>query len=183
MYLFIVLYAYKVDDRRIQGKYHWALLACPMADLDVRALSSAKVYQITNKESIRHWRTDHKSVDVLKSERVIGFIRLPEVQGGSAVTGFIEESPAVHEEDSYPPDARQWSCAWWVIRLIRSFVDAEMMVDPVRGRDTEGNWFERFKQRVQAQGMKLEQKRGQWMTSQDTGSMTIQSIILDFNAT
>ncbi|KAI5894752.1 uncharacterized protein SCHCODRAFT_02617713 [Schizophyllum commune H4-8] len=180
MYLFIVLYAYKVENQRIQGLYHWALLPHATEDLDARSLIPATVYQITN-EGDGNWKTDHRRVNVLNTDRMIGFVRLPEVKTitEETMSQFISELPATHDRKSYPRDAQHWSCAWWAIRVIRSFIDAGIMDNPFPFRISGDEWFEKFKQRVQARGMTLEGRSFQVMARLDSGGRDMSSVIVD----
>ncbi|KAI4519492.1 hypothetical protein K525DRAFT_258462 [Schizophyllum commune Loenen D] len=173
MYLFIVLYAYKVENQRIQGLYHWARSGRTLPD-------SCDGNQITN-EGDGNWKTDHRRVNVLNTDRMIGFVRLPEVKTitEETMSQFISELPATHDRESYPRDAQHWSCAWWAIRVIRSFIDAGIMDNPFPFRIVGDEWFEKFKQRVQARGMTLEGRSFQVMARLDSGGRDMSSVIVD----
>lgn len=162
MYLFIVLYSFKVDNQRLQGRYHWGLILHAAATFDAHAEPSTVVYQVTD-EGGDGWQPKHVPLEVMGIERILGFICLPKVEAKleDAVSSFLYELPAVHIEGAYPDDPSQWSCAWWVrVEAVRHLADAGIINDPYNGQVARDEWHEKFKQRVAARGITLEGRRG-----------------------
>jgi len=137
-----------LSSRGLQGSYHWALLIS-----EGIPTGPVPLYQIINKDTTKpddtgDWRLDHKfdTAQTACSNPFLGCVELPGTVSISSadLDDFIRQYPAEME------DTERWTCARWIIRILRGLVDAKLLSLNMTT----------FYQRVIAQGMRLEAGQG-----------------------